>query len=72
MILVHAPLKRDYIIELLNNQVIDGVEFKLMARDGMKLKFDHSHDVETAIQVAKKAIKSSEYGQALFFNVSEI
>lgn len=72
MILINAPLKRDFIIELLDQQTLDSITFHFVKRDQMKLYFDHSGSVEEAIATAKKAIKSSEFGQALFFNVIEV
>ena len=72
MILINAPLKRDFIIELIDQKTLEGVTFQFVKRDNMKLYFDHTGDVEDAIAQAKKAIKSSEFGQALFFNVIEV
>lgn len=72
MILVHAPLKRDYIVSLLDGKTIEGMTFKLEKRDQMKLFFQVDGDAELAAKVVKKTIKASEFGQALFFNVSVV
>lgn len=72
MIRVNAPLKRDYIIELLNHQTIDGITFTFEKQDGMRLYFNHDGEAERAAIVAKKTIKSSEFGVALYFNTEVV
>ncbi|MBS3991967.1 MAG: hypothetical protein KGZ51_07830 [Erysipelothrix sp.] len=69
MILVNAPLKRDYIKGLLDQQTIDGITFVFEKQDGMKMYFNHDGDPTKAQSVIKKTIKSSEFGSVLFFNV---
>lgn len=69
MILVNAPLKRDYIKNLINQQTIEGVTFTFEKQEGMKLYFTHDGDQLLAQSIIKKTIKSSEFGVALFFNV---
>lgn len=72
MILINAPLKRDFIISLLDGQTIDNITFNLDHQDGMKLFFIHNGEGESASKIAKKVIQSSEFGKALFFNVTEV
>lgn len=72
MIRVHAPLKREAIKALLSGQTIDGHTFSFIKEDGMKLYFSSSEDEQKAVSVAKKAIKSTEYGPALFFMVEYV
>lgn len=70
MILVQSALKRDYIIALLDGQTIDSVSFALARQEGMSMYFSHSGDAERAAEVAKRVIKESEFGPALFFRVT--
>ena len=70
MLIVNAPLKRDFIIGLLNTKTIDGITFTYVRSDQMKLYFTYTPDEpETAKRIAKATIKASEFGPALFFNV---
>jgi hypothetical protein len=70
MLIVNAPLKREYIISLLNAQTIDGITFTYVRSDNMKLYFNYTpEDSELAKRIAKTTIKASEFGPALFFNV---
>ncbi|HOB34614.1 MAG: hypothetical protein GX090_00260 [Firmicutes bacterium] len=70
MIVVQSPLKRDFIISLLDGNTIQSVSFKLVKQEGMNMYFEHSGDGETAAKVAKETIKKSEFGPALFFRVT--
>jgi hypothetical protein len=72
MIRINAPLKREYIIGLLDQHTIEGITFTFEKQDGMKLYFNHDGEGEVASSVAKKTIKSSEFGSALFFNVEVV
>jgi len=72
MIRINAPLKREFIIGLLDQQIIEQITFKFEKQDGMKLYFTHDGVDEVAASVAKKTIKSSEFGSALFFNVEVV
>lgn len=69
MILVNAPLKRDFIKNLIDQQTIEGITFAFEKQEGMKLYFNHDGDKVLAQSIVKKTIKSSEFGTALFFNV---
>ncbi len=71
MIVVQSPLKRDFIKELLTSNTHEGFDFKFESEKGMKLYFSvDSEEKELASKVAKKVIKESEVGAALYFNVS--
>lgn len=70
MIVVQSPLKRDFIISLLDGNTIQSVSFKLVKQEGMNMYFEHSGDGEKAAKVAKETIKKSEFGPALFFRVT--
>ena len=70
MITVASAIKQDFIIELLDGKTYDDVTFKFEGKTGINLKFSvNTEDTETAIAVAKKAIKSTEVGSVLYFQV---
>jgi len=70
MVIVQSPLMRDFIISLLDGKTIDSITFRLHRQEDMSLYFDHDGDAEAAEKIAKKTIKESEYGPALFFRVT--
>lgn len=68
MVLVNSPMKREFIIELLENADIDGTTFKLVSQSGMKMLFEtNSEDETAAAKKAKALIKSTEIGAVLYF-----
>jgi len=70
MITVQSPLKRDFIISLLDGKTIESVSFQLIRQEGMNMYFKHSGDGELAAKTAKQTIQKSEFGPALFFRVT--
>ncbi|AIS61060.1 MULTISPECIES: hypothetical protein [Listeria] len=71
MIILNCPMKRDYITELLETYDKDGVTFKKIAEQGMKLTFETNiEDEEKAAKIAKETIKATEIGSVLYFQVS--
>ncbi|HAO60834.1 MAG: hypothetical protein A2Y20_04210 [Firmicutes bacterium GWF2_51_9] len=71
MIIVNAPLKRDFIRALLDGKTIENVTFTFVKQDNMKLYFSVEGDPKAAVKIAKNTIKQSEFGSVLFFNVEE-
>ena len=70
MITVASAIKQDFIIELLDGKTYDDITFKFEGKTGINLKFSvNTEDTDTAIAVAKKAIKSTEVGSVLYFQV---
>lgn len=70
MITIQCPIKQDFIIELLDHKCYDGITFTHVSKKGVNLVFDcDSDDLETAIKVVKKTIKSTEIGSVLYFTV---
>jgi hypothetical protein len=68
MIVVNSPMKRDFIVELLESNEVEGTTFKCVERTGMKLKFEtNSEDEAAAAKQAKALIKSTEIGAVLYF-----
>lgn len=71
MIVVSSPLKRDFMVELVDGYTIDNFEFKHVKTEGMKLYFECANpDTEKAVRHVKNLIKGSEMGRALYFTVT--
>ena len=72
MIIINMPLKRDFVISLLDGKTIEEIIYKFEKQDNMKLYFSVREESERAASVAKRAIKKSELGPALFFMVEYV
>jgi len=73
-VIVRTTLMQDKITELLDGGVFDGIVFSFVEKKGMALTFSVSGDnIETmdVAAVAKKAIKSTEYGKGIYFSVNQ-
>lgn len=70
MVVVQSPLKRDFIISLLDGKTINSISFRLVKQEGMNMFFEHDGSGEAAEKAAKETIKNSEFGPALFFRVT--
>ncbi len=70
MVIIQMPLKREYVIELLNNKTIEDCTFHFIKKERMKLYFEVDIDNQTAAEIAKKTIQNSPLGNALFYNVT--
>ena len=70
MIWIQSPLKREFIKELLDGNTFEEVQFNFIKQDQMKLYFEHTKEAKLASEVAKRAVKNSKYGSALFFAVN--
>ena len=71
-IIIKSPLMADKIKELLNNKTIDGAGFVFENKKGMEMTFSVSGDAimaEDAVSIAKKAIKSTDFGKGIYFSV---
>jgi len=71
-IIIKTPLMQDKIKDLLDGGVFDGIIFSFVEKKGIELIFSASGDnLETmdVAAVAKKAIKSTEYGKGIYFSV---
>lgn len=70
MITISCAMKQEFIIELLDGKMIDGITFKYEGKSGINLKFScDSEDKESAIKTAKQAIKATEIGSVLYFQI---
>lgn len=69
MVTVFAPLKREFMKELLDGHEYSGYTFTFKSQDGMQLHFTCTPDDEKAVDVAKGVIRKSEFGAALSFSV---
>lgn len=69
MIIVSCPIKQDFVIECL--ETCGEFKFKYEGKQGINMKFSvDSEDVDGAIKVAKAAIKATEVGSVLYFQIS--
>ncbi|MGL5978269.1 MAG: hypothetical protein ACRCZJ_04680 [Erysipelotrichaceae bacterium] len=68
MILVDCPAKKDYVIETLE-AISEPCTFKLLGQKGITLQFACSIDDPSSVDVAKKAIKSTNLGSVLYVQV---
>lgn len=70
MVILQVPLKRDYVIQLLNGKTFENQTFTYVKQERMKIYFDVNGNQQQAVDIAKKVIKNSEIGSALYFNVT--
>ncbi len=69
-ITISSPMKQDFIIELLDQQTLEGITFNFISKKGINMTFDCTNgDKDTAIKVAKATIKATEIGKVLYFQV---
>ena len=71
-IVIKAPLMADKIKDLLNDKSIEGAGFVFIEKKGLEMKFVVSGEgirAEDAAAIAKKAIKSTDYGKGIYFSV---
>jgi len=72
MIIVNCALRQDDIIGIVENIEIENEKvFKFSKKQGLQIHFEcNFSDAQKAASVAKQAIKDTELGKALFFNVT--
>ena len=72
MIIVNCALRQDDIISIVENIEVENEKvFKFVKKQGLQIHFECSlSDATNAAAIAKKAIKDTELGKALFFNVT--
>lgn len=69
MIIVSCPIKQDFVIECLEK--CTDYKFTFKSKQGINLKFSvDTDDKEAAVKAAKAAIKATEVGSVLYFQVS--
>lgn len=73
MIVINCALKQNEIIEVVEKISINGKNpFKYREKKGIKIFFDSTEqDNVKNLDLIKSSIKKSEFGTALFFNISE-
>ena len=70
IVVVNSPLKTDKVAEVLDGYEKDGVTYKLIKKEGMKLTFQvEGVDRMSAIDLTKKIIRSYDFGKVLYFQV---
>lgn len=69
-IVINAPMARDKIVNLLSGYKVNGVEFKFIKSQGIKLEFEVINmDGQSAVTLAKNLIRETDYGKVLYFSV---
>lgn len=69
MMVVSCPIKQDFIIECLEK--CEDYKFKYEGKQGINMKFSvDCDDMEAAVKAAKAAIKATDVGSVLYFQVS--
>lgn len=72
MIYISCGVKQDFIIELLENSDVEGIKYKYEGKKGIKLSFSvNTEDLDQAINIAKQAIKETEVGSVLYFQIAK-
>ena len=70
MITISSAIKQDFIIELLDGKTYNGITYKYEGKTGINLNFSiDPEDKDSAIAAAKQAIKATEIGSVLYFQV---
>ncbi len=72
MIVVNCALRQDDIIGIVEGAEFEGKKpFKFNKKQGIQIHFDavDVSDEQAAAKAVKAAIKATEFGKALFFNV---
>lgn len=68
MIIISCPIKQDFVIETVEG--IEKYQYKFEVKSGINLKFSvNAEDMEDAATTAKAAIKATEVGAVLYFQV---
>lgn len=69
MITVTSPIQQEFIIELLDGKTYEGITYTFNSKKGrMKLVFDTEGEGDAA-GAAKRAIKATDTGAVLYFQV---
>lgn len=70
MMIIHCPLKQDFIIELLS-EIKNPFRFTFVKKEGIRLYFKvEPFDIDAAIATAKATIKNTEIGNILYFQIT--
>jgi len=73
MIIFNAPIKREFIINLLEEANLDGITYQLVSQKGMELSFKTNAESEIlAMKKAKELVKSTEIGSVLYFQAKVV
>lgn len=72
MIYISCAMKQDFVIECLEKATEDGIKFKYIEKKGIKMTFEvDTQDLDNAVAVAKRLIKSTDIGSVLYFQVTK-
>lgn len=72
MIHINCGLNQEFIIDLLEKSEEEGITYKYQGKKGISLSFEvNTEDVDKAIDVAKRAIKSTQIGSVMYFQITK-
>lgn len=72
MIHINCGLNQEFIIDLLEKSTEDGITYKYQGKKGITLSFEvNTDDLDKAIDVAKRAIKSTQIGSVMYFQITK-
>lgn len=70
-VIVNTPLAGDKVAALLDGHVAEGVTYRFVSKNGMRLEFEVDGAAgQDAVDLTKKLIRSTDFGNALFFQVT--
>lgn len=70
MIIVNSAIQQDNIKTLLESLSEDEIKYTFKEKKGIQLIFETTaDDKEKAVKLAKDAIKNTDWGRVLYFNV---
>lgn len=74
MFYIQSPMKRDFFVEELDGKTYNDITYKFEKMDGMKVYFSYVGEVsvEEAAAIAKAHLKTTDYGQALYYLVTPV
>ena len=71
-IYISCGLNQDFIIDLLEKSTEEGISYKYEGKKGIKLQFTvNTDDVAKAMAIAKAAIKGTQIGSVMYFQITD-
>ena len=72
MIHINCGLNQEFIIELLEKSIEEGISYKYQGKKGISLAFEvNTEDLDKAIDIAKKVIKATAIGSVMYFQITK-
>lgn len=72
MLYLSCGVNQEFVIDLLEKTIEDGITFQYKGKKGIKLSFEvNTEDVDKAIEIAKKTIKATKMGSVMYFQITK-